>query len=100
MTKRKDTLTESLQRWGAKAVPFSDTADLFMTPGIEEALERLDAWTRGAQTGHRSALPELVSQNLWDRIARDTDVCMGSGGPYWDRCLSYTRGWGPGACGR
>ena len=42
MTKRKDNLNESLQRWGATAVPFSDTTGLFMTPGIEEALERLD----------------------------------------------------------
>ena len=50
-------------------------------------LERLEVWARDAQSGHRSALPELVAQNLWDRVARDTDICMGSGGPYWDRCL-------------
>jgi ATP-dependent DNA helicase DinG len=53
----------------------------------KELLERLDAWTKDAQSGHRSALPELVPQNLWDRVARDTDLCMGPGGPYWDRCL-------------
>jgi len=53
----------------------------------KETLERLDAWMRDAQTGHRSALPELIPQNMWDRIARDTDICMGPGGPYWDRCL-------------
>ncbi len=52
-----------------------------------ETLNRLDAWTRDAQSGHRSALPELIPQNMWDRVARDTDVCMGPGGPYWDRCL-------------
>ncbi len=54
--------------------------------GLELA-GRLDAWAKDAQTGHRSNLPELVPQNLWDRIARDTDLCMGPGGPYWDRCL-------------
>ncbi len=53
----------------------------------KEALERLEAWSRDAQSGHRSSLPELVPQNLWDRISRDTDLCMGQGGPYWDRCL-------------
>lgn len=53
----------------------------------KETLDRLDAWTRNAQSGHRSALPELIPQNLWDRVARDTDLCMGPGGPYWDRCL-------------
>ena len=42
MTKRKDNLAESLQRWGARGVPFSDATDLFMTREIEEALERLD----------------------------------------------------------
>lgn len=42
MTRRKDTLGESLQRWGAKAVPFSDVAGLFMTPAIDEAMERMD----------------------------------------------------------
>lgn len=50
-------------------------------------LERLDEWTRGAQSGHRSALPDLVPQNLWDRLSRDTDLCLGPGGPYWERCL-------------
>ena len=53
----------------------------------KEALDRLDLWARDANSGHRSNLPELVPQNLWDRVARDTDVCMGPGGPYWDRCL-------------
>ncbi len=53
----------------------------------KEMLERLDAHAKNAQSGHRSSLPELVPQNLWDRLARDTDVCMGPGGPYWDRCL-------------
>jgi ATP-dependent DNA helicase DinG len=52
-----------------------------------ELLDQLDAWARDAKSGHRSALPELVPQNLWDRVARDTDLCMGPGGPYWDRCL-------------
>lgn len=53
----------------------------------KDTLDRLDAWTKNAQSGHRSNLPELIPQNLWDRVARDTDVCMGPGGPYWDRCL-------------
>lgn len=42
MAKRKDTVNESLQRWGAKAVPFSDMAGLFMTSAVEEACERMD----------------------------------------------------------
>ncbi|MEK7388927.1 MAG: ATP-dependent DNA helicase [Elusimicrobiota bacterium] len=50
-------------------------------------LERLDLWARSGQSGHRSALPELIPQNLWDRVCRDTDLCQGPGGAYWDRCL-------------
>jgi len=50
-------------------------------------LDELDGWAREAKTGHRSALPLHVPQNLWDRLARDTDVCLGPSGPYWERCL-------------
>ncbi len=52
-----------------------------------EIVANLDAWARDAQTGHRAALPMAVPQNLWDRIARDTDVCFGQAGPMWERCL-------------
>lgn len=50
-------------------------------------LERLGEHAKTAQSGHRSSLPELVPQNLWDRLARDGEICLGPGGPYWDRCL-------------
>ncbi|MBI3564006.1 MAG: ATP-dependent DNA helicase, partial [Elusimicrobia bacterium] len=53
----------------------------------KETLEVLDAWARDAKTGHRSALPTHVPQNLWDRVAKDTDICLGASGPYWERCL-------------
>jgi ATP-dependent DNA helicase DinG len=53
----------------------------------DETLARLDAWARDAQSGHRSSLPVSVPQNLWDRVARDSDVCYGPAGPYWERCL-------------
>ncbi|MFI5363018.1 MAG: ATP-dependent DNA helicase, partial [Elusimicrobiota bacterium] len=53
----------------------------------QETIARLDAWARDAQTGHRASLPLAVPQNLWDRLARDTDVCYGQAGPMWERCL-------------
>ncbi len=52
-----------------------------------ETLTRLDAWSRTSETGHRSALPEAVPQSLWDRLARDTDICLGPAGSAWERCL-------------
>jgi len=59
-----------------------------LLPGTQdEVLARLDEWARGAQTGHRSSLPVDVSQNLWEKLARDTDICLGPSGPYWESCL-------------
>lgn len=52
-----------------------------------ETLAALDEWAPKGTTGHRAALPADVPQNLWERIARDPDVCMGPAGPAWDRCL-------------
>lgn len=53
----------------------------------ERTVEELEAWARNAQTGHRSELPVVVPQNLWEKLARDPQVCMGPNGPYWERCL-------------
>ncbi len=53
----------------------------------KETMERLDEWARDAKTGHRSAMPFHIPQNLWDRLSKDTDICLGASGPYWERCL-------------
>lgn len=58
-----------------------------VSEGDEEKVGALAEWARTAQTGHRSALPRLVPETLWRKLHRDSDVCMGPGGPYWDRCL-------------
>ncbi len=52
-----------------------------------KTVEALSEWSERATTGHRSALPVAVPQNLWSRLARDTDICLGPNGPYWERCL-------------
>lgn len=58
-----------------------------VSEGDEEKVAALAEWAKTAQTGHRSALPRLVPETLWRKMHRDSDVCMGPGGPYWDRCL-------------
>jgi ATP-dependent DNA helicase DinG len=55
--------------------------------GGERTVAALAEWAKGASSGHRSALPELVPETLWRKLHRDSDVCLGPGGPYWDRCL-------------
>jgi ATP-dependent DNA helicase DinG len=57
------------------------------TDAYKSTLDDLSAWARTAETGRRSELPRLVPQPLWAKIARDPDLCLGSNGPYWDRCL-------------
>ena len=51
------------------------------------------AWPRRRTSIYRSALN--VSQARTENDKEET-----CGDPYWDCCLSYYRGWGPGACGR
>jgi ATP-dependent DNA helicase DinG len=58
-----------------------------VSEGDEEKVAALAQWAKTAQTGHRSALPRLLPETLWRRLHRDSDVCFGPGGPYWDRCL-------------
>ena len=59
---------------------------LFSDAGAAQ-LERLEAWARTADTGHRAALPELVSHSAWSKIARDPEICLGPQGRYWGSCL-------------
>jgi ATP-dependent DNA helicase DinG len=70
---------QRLSRLRAQPALISDEA--------QETVARLDAWARDAQTGYRASLPMPVPQNLWERVARDTDVCFGPAGPAWERCL-------------
>lgn len=70
---------QRLSRLRAQPALISDAAS--------ETVAKLDEWSRDAKTGHRSALPVHVPQNLWERVARDTDVCLGPNGPFWERCL-------------
>lgn len=58
-----------------------------VSEGGEKVVAALAQWAQKADTGHRSNLPELVPETLWRKLHRDTDVCLGPGGPYWDRCL-------------
>ncbi len=59
-----------------------------LLPGASaRVVDELWDWARTAETGHRSALPNLVPQGLWSRISRDPDVCMGPGSKYWTSCL-------------
>lgn len=53
----------------------------------EAQVAALADWARAAPSGHRSGLPQLVPDLLWRKLHRDPELCLGPGGPYWDRCL-------------
>lgn len=48
--------------------------------------ELLD-WSASAGSGLRSGLPSLVGEGLWARLRREPDLCLGSTGRSWPRCL-------------
>lgn len=50
-------------------------------------IEELACWASGAGSGHRAGLPRLVPQGLWNRIARDPELCLGANGRFWGSCL-------------
>lgn len=59
-----------------------------LLPGAEAALlEKLALWARSSETAHRSAMPALAPPALWNRIARDPDLCSGPGGRLPQDCL-------------
>ena len=54
--------------------------------------------TAGAKTGQKQYRPKPERLSIYDKTQKgEAESC---GDPYWDCCLSYYRGWGPGACGR
>ncbi len=54
----------------------------------EDALIRdLASWAETSPTGLRGEIPRAVPAAIWDQVRRDRDLCLGSRGPFWDRCL-------------
>ena len=57
------------------------------SPPEHEMLGRLQAWAGTAGTGLRSKIPFPVPSSIWERVRRDTDLCLGRQGPFWESCL-------------
>jgi len=55
--------------------------------GPDRALDALDRHAESAVSGLRSEIPFSVPEGTWGRVRRERDVCLGSRGPFWDRCL-------------
>lgn len=51
------------------------------------ALDQVSQWAASASSGHRSALPVLLPHQVWSRVSRDVDVCLGPNGRFWSQCL-------------
>lgn len=61
--------------------------ELLEAPETPQLLRRLKDWSVAAKTGRRAAIPFSVPPELWRAVHRDSEVCLGMKGPFWDRCL-------------
>ena len=61
--------------------------DFFATASAEDTLTKLHAWCGEASTGLRTKIPFKVADPLWQMVCRDSDICLGKKGPYWENCL-------------
>ena len=53
----------------------------------DRLLRDLASWAESAPTGLRGEIPRAVPAAIWEQVRRDRDLCLGSRGPFWDRCL-------------
>lgn len=55
--------------------------------GPEDALEALEQYAESAVSGLRSEIPFPLPEGTWSEVRRERDACLGSRGPFWERCL-------------
>jgi ATP-dependent DNA helicase DinG len=58
-----------------------------LDPGSEAIVRDLARHAGTAPSGLRSEIPFPVPDDLWSRLRRDRDICLGSRGPFWEACL-------------
>ncbi|OGR62656.1 MAG: hypothetical protein A2X31_02480 [Elusimicrobia bacterium GWB2_63_22] len=61
--------------------------ELFDEEGLRAALEQLQAWIHGAESGSRAELPFAVPHHLWAEVCRDSDLCLGKKCPHKAACF-------------
>ncbi len=61
--------------------------DMFEGENFDDELTKLSLWTGETSTGLRTKIPFPVPDNLWNKVCRDPDICLGKRGPYKESCL-------------
>lgn len=56
---------------------------------VEDALERLLAWSEASADGTRSDLPFPVDEELWEQVQSDHDQTLRVRCPHYNRCFYY-----------
>lgn len=59
--------------------------DLFTNES--EALEKIREWAKTSPSGSRSDLSFFPPENVWSRVASESDACMGLHCPFRDKCF-------------
>ncbi|MCF0243072.1 MAG: ATP-dependent DNA helicase [Treponema sp.] len=52
-----------------------------------ELLKRISDWAETSETGSKSDLPFMPSENTWSKVNSESDACMGNRCPYFDQCF-------------
>lgn len=52
-----------------------------------EALEKIHEWAKTSSSGSRSDLSFFPPENVWSRVASESDACMGIHCPFRDKCF-------------
>ncbi|MFQ5827893.1 MAG: hypothetical protein ACE5JD_01875 [Candidatus Methylomirabilia bacterium] len=61
--------------------------ELFEDPQAEHEVARLTEWAQRGIRGLRQDIPFSVSQKVWGRVCRDSDLCLGRSGPFALQCF-------------
>lgn len=61
--------------------------DLLEGAGDQTLLSSIAQWAPKAGSGLRTRIPYKIPNELWDKINRDPDVCLGRRGSAWESCL-------------
>lgn len=64
-----------------------EVREIFGDRLAEQGLARLAEWAKRGGRGLRQDLPFSVSQEVWGRVCRDADLCLGRNGPFASQCF-------------
>ncbi|MFH1875928.1 MAG: helicase C-terminal domain-containing protein [Candidatus Omnitrophota bacterium] len=63
--------------------------DIFSTDRDKNDMQRLQEWSRNTQAGLRTELNFTPAQSVWEKICRESDLCLGKKCSFRKNCFYY-----------